>query len=92
MRQTNNMDKWKDEIIDSLKDIKRAEPPEGTFLKIQEKIIEQKTDGRRWIAIAASIVLAIGANLYFIINYHTEQAVSQSKDYSSMVSNYNLYE
>lgn len=89
------MEKWKDEIIDSLQGMERAKAPADTFLKIQEKINSEKTPkGKQWMAVAASIVLVLCANVLFISNYTSSPIISenQTEAYLSIISNFNLYE
>lgn len=88
------MEKWKDEIIDSLEGIQRAQPPTDAFLKIRKKINDEKaTSSKQWIAVAASVVLVLCANIFFISNYSTQSTTENQEDaYPSIVTNFNIYE
>ena len=67
------MEEWKNEIMNSLEGMEKAQPPASTFLKIQNKISNQHSIGqsknRSWLAVAAAISLIIITYVYFVSYY-----------------------
>ncbi len=91
------MKDWKEKILTSIEGIERAEAPVRVFEKIQQKIQAQKIRERKlnqmqWLAAAASVALVIVGNVIFIISYQDQpEDLPQSKPYSELVSDFNIY-
>lgn len=92
------MKDWKDDILNSTKGMDRVHPPADAFDQILQKIHNQeeaKNSSKGWLTIAAAVSLVVLFNAYFIISYSSssDSTVQRRSDaYSSLVSNYNLYE
>jgi len=92
------MKDWKDDILNSTKGMDKAQPPAHAFDQILEKINNQdyKEDSSKgWLTIAATVSLVVLLNAYFIVGYSSNPGSAEQGNtnaYSSLVSNYNLYE
>ncbi|MCG8374016.1 MAG: hypothetical protein MI700_10800 [Balneolales bacterium] len=94
------MENWKDKVIGSLEGLERATPPADAFRLIQEKIahqnIEKKSLSRMHVAaVAAAILIAVTTNIFVISNYDSDAestGLEEQTEYTSILSNYNLYE
>lgn len=87
------MEKWKDDILNSLEGIERAKPNSNLFEKIQAKTRkspQEKNYG--WLAVAATISLVICFNVYLILNYNNQDTNPETHSYGNLISNYNIYE
>jgi len=90
------MEAWKNDIMNSLDGIQKAQPPSDTFSKIQRKIRHKpnnnETNPTHWWAIAATISFVILCNVY-IISTHSEQTpTADVSNYPSLITDYNLYQ
>ena len=92
------MEDWKDDIINSTMGMAKADPPEDAFDQILKKIRHQDNNteqSRGWIAIAAAVSLVVLLNAFIIASYSTHGGSAPQNNanaYSSLISNYNLYE
>jgi hypothetical protein len=92
------MEDWKENILNSTKGMGKAHPPKEAFDQILLKISKQnqKTEpARGWLAIAATVSLIALLNAYVIVNYapHTDpEEHRDSESYTSLVTDYNLYD
>ncbi len=92
------MKDWKDDILNSTKGMDRAQPPADAFDQILQKVQRQdevKNSSKGWLAIAAAVSLVVLFNAYFIISYSFGSGATDQHNtdaYSSLISNYNLYE
>lgn len=87
------MDHWKNNILNSLEGIEKAQPPADQFQKIQRKIKEQEeTYKRQWLAVAAAVIIVACTNILLLTNYDTNSESAESTDsYAELVSDYTLY-
>ncbi|UZR98963.1 hypothetical protein [Chondrinema litorale] len=90
------METWKHEILNSLKGIKKAEPPKYIFGEIQQKIIIKPRIHQiiiwKRIAFITSLLIILFINTFIILNYSTQSNDFTKKAYNNMIINYNLYE
>lgn len=93
-----NMKDWKDDILNSTDGMKKANPSSAAFDQILLKINSQDhvtEHSLGWMAIAATISLIILINTYFLATYSSDTASpppDSEPAYSSLVTNFNLYE
>jgi hypothetical protein len=91
------MEEWKNKVISSLDGIKRAQPSAGLYSKIQTKQQNQehlykRQLTRKWIGIAASLIVVMSINLFFIkVRYTKTTKSTPNRNYTAIISNYNLY-
>ncbi len=87
------MENWKNQILNSLEGLERANPPADVLQKIQQKIKEQnEANKRQWLAVAAAVIIVACANILLITNYDANHSYEEpQKDYSELVSDYSLY-
>jgi hypothetical protein len=92
------MKDWKDDFLNSTRGMAKAQPPEHAFDQILEKINNQdyiQDSSKGWLSIAAAVLLVVLVNAYFIVDYSSDSGSAEQRNtnaYSSLVSNYNLYE
>jgi hypothetical protein len=97
-KRQKNMKDWKDDILKSIKGMGKAQPPVHAFDQILQRINNQdevKSSSKGWLTIAATVSLVVLFNAYFIVSYSSGSdatAANNTDVYSSLVSNYNLYE
>ncbi len=80
--------------MNSLEGMERAQPPEDTFLKIQQTISNRKVkDRKQWMSIAATIALIICTNIYVVSDYFNGSSTTSetTSSYTPVVSNFNIY-
>jgi hypothetical protein len=89
------MEQWEDTILKSMEGAERAKAPKNAYSNILKEINQQNKPGknRQWIAIAAAITLIALTNVAFISNYYSgSNGLEQQSGYSSLVSDFNLYD
>lgn len=92
------MKDWKDDILNSTNGMDRAQPHADAFDQIMQKIRNQdevKNSSKEWLNIAAAVSLVVLSNAYIIFRYSSDSRLTEEHNtgaYSSLVSNYNLYE
>ncbi|MGB3467414.1 MAG: hypothetical protein WBA74_19170 [Cyclobacteriaceae bacterium] len=88
------MEEWKDKVLSSLERIERAKPPTDTFDKIASKITNDEQSSSLYLKIAATIALFLLIDVLVLFSFQstTQETGSEADHYSSVVSNYNLYD
>lgn len=93
------MEKWTDDILNSMDGAKQAIPPTDTFDKIRLKINTQEPDLSssykiQLMAVAAAVLIAVCCNLFFVTSYLNSEndIVSETEvEYSEVLTSYSLY-
>ena len=87
------MENWKNEILNSLEGLERANPPSDSLQKIQQKIQEQnEAFQRQWMAVAAAVVITACIIIFFVLSYNSSDELTESTEpYTELVSDYSLY-
>ena len=93
------MENWKDDIMNSLQGMKKAEPTANLFENIQQRLDKKKTETvflplPQWTSVTAVLLMVIGINAYMISQHFKSNQVNEQTDqfYIGSTSDYNLYE
>ena len=96
----NEKEKWKEEVFDSIKGIKRAQPNAQLFEKIQANVAAPEAKiislSQKRLAISAAILLLL-TNAFVLQRYvqgnnTNAELVESSRVNQQLISNYNIYE
>mgnify|MGYP001804446903 CR=1 FL=1 len=87
------MENWKNEILNSLEGLERANPPSDSLQKIQQKIQEQnEAFQRQWMDVAAAVVIRACINIFIVLRFNRSDVLTESTEpYTELVSDYSLY-
>ncbi|MEL6537364.1 MAG: hypothetical protein AAFQ98_18225 [Bacteroidota bacterium] len=88
------MSDWKDEILDSVHGMERAQPPAELYSQIQHRLHEEATPQKpaTWWAVAATVTLLLVGNIVGITQYQQRETTpTQDTGYPTMISDFNLY-
>lgn len=90
------------DIMNSLDSIQRAKAPADGFVKIQQKLADQRKSSIEpkkqtnfgWLKVAAVIAFVVCSNAWAVSNYLTSDLQSEntgSDSYSQITTDFNLY-
>ncbi|MGD1892568.1 MAG: hypothetical protein ACFB15_18505 [Cyclobacteriaceae bacterium] len=89
------MEEWKNDILNSLEGMEKAQPPANAFLKIQNRISNQQATkpykDKSWLPLAAAISLIVITNVFFVSDYLQKPSEDTSAAYPTIISSYILY-